>query len=403
MIIIHILLSLFIVSHSKTTYEGVYFQYDSNYNDFYITFFSKENITNEYQILDKSMFDFKSCDGKEVKAQQIVEDNFNKIEGDCVYYFRVKYNKPLSCILIPNKIFENETYLIDINKALKGQKYCFGDKTIPDSLTQYIVLIEEVKNYNQNNFKQFDLSISIPMCNNKIFAEEDEDINIIINDNNYYTCKFSNIEEYNEINKIISCENNESYYSEIEKLYVNFTNHFSNRIHQIVFSNGNGCDEEEEEEEEEEKEEEEEEKEEEEEEEVEEVNEDFFVDINKNDTYIYYDYERNAIFNIYFKEENRNKINGIQFIGEIHGKKENISKFCVPSLSRFIHYAQFTCSLDIKNVFNIFKEDLINSEIMIYYTKGKSEIKYKNYTILRAMEQPFFKYYLNTINRTYIP
>ena len=128
-----------------------------------------------------------------------------------------------------------------------------------------------------------------------------------------------------------------------------------------------------------------------------------FVDINKNDTYIYYDYERNAIFNIYFKEENRNKINGIQFIGEIHGKKENISKFCVPSLSRFIHYAQFTCSLDIKNVFNIFKEDLINSEIMIYYTKGKSEIKYKNYTILRAMEQPFFKYYLNTINRTYIP
>ena len=65
MIIIHILLSLFIVSHSKKTYEGVYFQYDSNYNDFYITFFSKENITNEYQILDKSMFDFKSCDGKQ--------------------------------------------------------------------------------------------------------------------------------------------------------------------------------------------------------------------------------------------------------------------------------------------------------------------------------------------------
>ena len=52
MIIIHILLSLFIVSHSKTTYEGVYFQYDSNYNDFYITFFSKENINNEYQNLD---------------------------------------------------------------------------------------------------------------------------------------------------------------------------------------------------------------------------------------------------------------------------------------------------------------------------------------------------------------
>ena len=386
MIIIHILLSLFFFSHSKKIYEGVYYQYDSNYDDFYITFFSKENITNEYQNLNKSMFNFESCDGIEIKAEEIVEDNYNKIEGDCVYYFKVKYNKPSSCILIPNKIFENESYLIDINKALKGQKYCFNE-TVPPNGKDNIVLIEEVKNYNQNNFKRFDLSISIPMCNKTNFVEN-QDIQLIINDKNEYTCKFSNIENNNEINKIISCKNDEiESYNEIKELRVDF----DDDIHQIVFSNDNKCIKEEEEKEEKE-------------EEVEEVNEDFFVDINKNDTYIYYDYERNAIFNIYFKEENRNKINGIQFIGEIHGKKENISKFCVPSLSRFIHYAQFTCSLDIKNVFNIFKEDLINSEIMIYYkTEGKSEFRYKNYTILRAMEQPFFKYYLNSINRTYIP
>ena len=106
MVVIHILLSLFIFSHSKKIYEGVYYQYDSNYDYFYITFFSKENITNEYQNLDRLMFNFKSCDGKEIKAEEIVEDNINKIEGDCAYYFKVKYNKTSSCILIPNKIFE---------------------------------------------------------------------------------------------------------------------------------------------------------------------------------------------------------------------------------------------------------------------------------------------------------
>ncbi len=72
------------------------------------------------------MFNFRSCNnGEEIKAIDIVEDNFNKIRGNCAYYLKVKYNNQSSCIQFPNKIFENESYLIKINKALKGQKFCF--------------------------------------------------------------------------------------------------------------------------------------------------------------------------------------------------------------------------------------------------------------------------------------
>ncbi len=94
-------------------------------------------------------------------------------------------------------------------------------KILPDSLTQYIVLIEEVKNYNQNNLNNSIYQFQLQMCNKGIFR--DQDIRLIINDKKAYACKFSDIEEYNEINKIITCVNNEIFsYDEIKKLYVDF-------------------------------------------------------------------------------------------------------------------------------------------------------------------------------------
>ena len=75
----------------------------------------------------------------------------------------------------------------------------------------------------------------------------------------------------------------------------------------------------------------------------------------------------------------------------------------MPSLSRYIGYALFSCQIDLISIFNIndYKE-LINSPITIQYGTSLDDLKdYKTYYIRRVNEQPNFKDFIDTMNRTY--
>ena len=82
---------------------------------------------------------------------------------------------------------------------------------------------------------------------------------------------------------------------------------------------------------------------------------------------------------------------------------KDITKYCIPTLSRYINYTQVTCQFDLFDVLQ--DEDinsLINSLITIQYGSSEDDLKdYKKYYIKRVMEQPYFHDFTGSINRNY--
>ena len=79
-----------------------------------------------------------------------------------------------------------------------------------------------------------------------------------------------------------------------------------------------------------------------------------------------------------------------------------ISKNCVPSYSRYLGYAQIFCSINLFEEFNKDKKELVNDPITIFYGTSQDDLKkYKTYYIRDGKEQPYYKDFLGTLNRTY--
>ena len=68
--------------------------------------------------------------------------------------------------------------------------------------------------------------------------------------------------------------------------------------------------------------------------------------------------------------------------------------------------SQFTCSINLKDVFKKERDYLINSDIQIYvsYKTENGSINneyYKTYRIKRGFEQPYFRDFVDTMERVY--
>ena len=118
---------------------------------------------------------------------------------------------------------------------------------------------------------------------------------------------------------------------------------------------------------------------------------------------IYLVNDRNAVFNIFFAQKYFRFIKKVKFYVKYKSMdSKDITKYCIPTLSRYINYTQVTCQFDL---FDVLQEDinsLINSIITIQYGSSEDDLKdYKKYYIKRGMEQPYFHDFKGSINRNY--
>ena len=119
---------------------------------------------------------------------------------------------------------------------------------------------------------------------------------------------------------------------------------------------------------------------------------------------IYLVNDRNAVFNIFFAQKYFRFIENVKFYVKYKSMdSKDITKYCIPTLSRYINYTQVICQFDLFDVLqDIDINSLINSLITIQYGSSEDDLKdYKKYYIKRGMEQPYFHDFKGSINRNY--
>ncbi len=270
------------------------------YYIFYLTFFSTCNIKSKIEDMNKEDLDVfhfyipEECMNL-AKAVLVEEDPFTKDKCNSNYYIRIKYYSYSHKIKLPNKIEGSNKYKITVNEALINQEY------------------DLVNESNLNG-----------------------DLN-----------KNTKGEEGTNCFEIATFDLNDN---------------LNNKKSDILHPNSDP--------------------------------------LNSN---IYLVNDRNAVFNIFFDQKYFRFIQNVKFYVKYKSMdSKDITEYCIPTLSRYINYTQVTCQFDL---FDVLQEDinsLINSIITIQYGSSEDDLKdYKKYYIKRGMEQPYFHDFKGSINRNY--
>ena len=366
------------------------------YYIFYLTFFSSCNIKSKIADMnaeDLDAFHFyipEECMNL-AKAVSVEEDPFTKDDCNCNYYIRIKYYSYSHKIKLPNKIEGSDKYRITVNEALINQEYNLkNERNLDEDLSKTIILIEKI-NELSNDKRTFTINVGIPICKSK-FGDNGKNFKALINGGPYYNCLFTDISPpYDSFDNTITCTSQDTntvnsvdsfiFSSEYNNDYIFFyskeeegTNCFeittfdlndnlSNKKSDILHPNSDP--------------------------------------LNSN---IYLVNDRNAVFNIFFDQKYFRFIKKVKFYVKYKSMdSKDITKYCIPTLSRYINYTQVTCQFDLFDVLQ--DEDinsLINSLITIQYGSSEDDLKdYKKYYIKRGMEQPYFHDFKGSINRNY--
>lgn len=367
-------------TNSIITFEVVHYTVDNTnlgVEPLFLTIFSKAAKTlAEIKALDVSIFDFNSNCETKVTAISIDDDPYTK--NDCQYYFRVNYRTNLNRIILPDTLIGNNEYKIIVNKALIKKEFSLSENFNFQNNNR-IVLIEKYFD-SEDSGSSIKIETKVPICK-KIFADEGSKYEIVnVNSIAEYNCTFIDIDETNYLN------NKQNYTclfkSGIKQVQTNDINFDlllnDNDILYFIspkvntYCPGSAPPEEE--------------------------GEISLYDMTVNPDFIYYSNERNALFYIFYKINNNINLLSIKIYAQLNkGGLMDISSYCVPGLSRYYNYGQFTCSVNLVQFFQKNKEYLINSIVYIYV----NDKKYKSYIIKRGFEQPYYKDFVGTMIRNY--
>ena len=265
-----------------------------------------------------------------------------------------------------------------------------NENNLNEDLSKTIILIEKI-NELSNDKRTFTINVGIPICK-RIFGNLGENLVAKVNELSNYNCSFTDISyPYNSFEKTITCTSQDNYNTVNSINSFSFSSEYNNNY--IFFyskeEEGTNC--------------------------FEITTFDFNDNLSnkKSDilhpnsdplnSNIYLVNDRNAVFNIFFAQKYFRFIKKVKFYVKYKSMdSKDITKYCIPTLSRYINYTQVTCQFDL---FDVLQEDinsLINSIITIQYGSSEDDLKdYKKYYIKRGMEQPYFHDFKGSINRNY--
>ena len=381
------LILLLIYQSTSKEFEVVHYTIDRtsySFHPLFLTIFTKESIPlSDIRTLNLEIFDFKSDCKTLVKAVSFDEDPFTK--NDCQYYFRVNYETSLSTITLPDSLIGNDEYKIKINKALIKKTFSLN-RNFNNEIDKRILIIEDYFN-SLDNGNTFNIQTKIPFCKN-IFSPGGSKYQIaVVNSKNAeYNCNFNDISNYlNNVNNF-TCV----FKTGLKQLITNDISfdvpmNDDDIIYFISSKITLSCDDEE----------------------KEKKNNVLRHDIISDPYYLYYSNERNGVFYIFYDTNKKLDLSDIKIYGKLNKNGfVDISSYCQPGLSRYLKISQFTCSINLKDVFKKERDYLINSDIQIYvsYKTENGSINneyYKTYRIKRGFEQPYFRDFVDTMERVY--